>query len=210
MCELVNADAFSRCRGNAASRGKSEPTCMLARRCECMFSLWCVRCRWWILKIWTWKRAEGCFPRVRAGKRCNFCMGLGALPRRFHHQMDWYSTLGSCSARLGTPLLVGGNAPSAERDKRGGSWEMQRRRNVQRSQLASRAHSRPRNKGEIHQALNYAKSCVGFSLLCVPDPIMRPLALTSRELSGVCVLWRWLPQLFLMPRRASTSAQRFL
>lgn len=32
--------------------------------------------------------------------------------------------IGSCSAR-NTPL-VGGNAPSAERDKRGGSWEMQR------------------------------------------------------------------------------------
>jgi hypothetical protein len=108
--------------------------------------------------------------------------------------------IGSCSAR-NTPL-VGGNAPSAERDKRG------RRQlgNAARGAETCMEHSRPRNKGEIHQALNYAKSCVGFSPVCVPDPIKRPSPLTS--LSRVCSMEMTAASFvigapFLMPRAAN-------
>lgn len=66
----------------------------------------------------------------RAAKGVIFVWASGRSRRRvarFHHRR-WID-IHMHGLVLGTPLLVGGNAPSAYRDK---SWEMQPPKNVQR------------------------------------------------------------------------------
>jgi hypothetical protein len=118
--ELVNADAFSRCRGNAPSRGKSEPRVDSSERERAYTHMLCFHydvCAVPVVDIKNMnvETSRGPFSESAPAKGVIFVGPRGAPVVSIIRWIDIH--IGSCSAR-NTPL-VGGNAPSAERDKRG-------------------------------------------------------------------------------------------